>query len=106
MFTTIMYHYVRDLKRSRYPAIKGRSVETFKGQVEYIKRHYHVLTIDEVIAALDEQVGRLRALLERPQLLLMPGCHDALSARLIEEAGFEAACLHQHGNIVLLAGRK
>jgi len=32
---------------------------------------------------------RLRALLDRPGILLMPGCHDAISARLIEEAGFE-----------------
>ena len=32
---------------------------------------------------------RLRALLNRPGLLAMPGCHDAMSARLIEEAGFE-----------------
>jgi 2-methylisocitrate lyase-like PEP mutase family enzyme len=32
---------------------------------------------------------RLRALLRRPGLLVMPGCHDAMSARLIEEAGFE-----------------
>jgi 2-methylisocitrate lyase-like PEP mutase family enzyme len=32
---------------------------------------------------------RLRALLNRPGLLTMPGCHDAMSARLVEEAGFE-----------------
>src|SRR6476619_2137289 len=32
---------------------------------------------------------RLRALLKRPGLLVMPGCHDAMSAKLIEEAGFE-----------------
>ena len=32
---------------------------------------------------------RLRILLERPGILVMPGCHDAMSARLIEEAGFE-----------------
>jgi 2-methylisocitrate lyase-like PEP mutase family enzyme len=32
---------------------------------------------------------RLRALLQRPGILVMPGCHDAMSARLIEEAGFE-----------------
>ena len=32
---------------------------------------------------------RLRALLARPGLLTMPGCHDATSARLIEAAGFE-----------------
>jgi 2-methylisocitrate lyase-like PEP mutase family enzyme len=33
--------------------------------------------------------ARLRALLNRPGILLMPGCHDAMSARLVEEAGFE-----------------
>jgi len=32
---------------------------------------------------------RLRALLERPGILVMAGCHDAMSARLIEQAGFE-----------------
>jgi 2-methylisocitrate lyase-like PEP mutase family enzyme len=32
--------------------------------------------------------ARLRALLAQPGLLVMPGCHDAMSARLIQEAGF------------------
>ncbi|MGH9372644.1 MAG: isocitrate lyase/PEP mutase family protein [Vicinamibacterales bacterium] len=35
------------------------------------------------------QAERLRVLLDRPGILVMPGCHDAMSARLIEEAGFE-----------------
>ena len=34
---------------------------------------------------------RLRTLLARPGLLLMPGCHDALSAKLVEQAGFPTA---------------
>jgi 2-methylisocitrate lyase-like PEP mutase family enzyme len=34
---------------------------------------------------------RLRALLDRPGILTMPGCHDAMSAKLIEQAGFELA---------------
>ncbi|HRC73536.1 MAG TPA: isocitrate lyase/PEP mutase family protein [Candidatus Competibacter sp.] len=34
---------------------------------------------------------RLRTLLARPGLLLMPGCHDALSAKLAEQAGFPTA---------------
>ena len=34
---------------------------------------------------------KLRLLLDRPGLLAMPGCHDALSARLCEHAGFETA---------------
>jgi 2-methylisocitrate lyase-like PEP mutase family enzyme len=32
--------------------------------------------------------SKLRALLEKPQILAMPGCHDAMSAKLIEQAGF------------------
>jgi 2-methylisocitrate lyase-like PEP mutase family enzyme len=32
---------------------------------------------------------RLRERLGKPRLIVMPGCHDAMSARLIEEAGFE-----------------
>jgi 2-methylisocitrate lyase-like PEP mutase family enzyme len=36
---------------------------------------------------------RLKKLLKRNQLLAAPGCFDGLSARLVEEAGFEAAYL-------------
>ena len=32
---------------------------------------------------------QLRKRLARPGILIMPGCHDAISARAIEEAGFE-----------------
>src|ERR671922_468508 len=35
----------------------------------------------------------LKELLQRHQLLLAPGCFDGLSARLVEEAGYEAAYL-------------
>ena len=34
---------------------------------------------------------KLRLLMDRPGLLAMPGCHDALSAKLCEHAGFETA---------------
>lgn len=37
------------------------------------------------------RADQLRALLAQPGLLLMPGCHDALSAQLIEQAGFPLA---------------
>ena len=35
----------------------------------------------------------LKRLLQRDKLLIAPGCFDGLSARLVEEAGFEAAYL-------------
>jgi peptidoglycan/xylan/chitin deacetylase (PgdA/CDA1 family) len=49
--TIVMYHYVRDLARSRYPAIKGRTVEDFEGQLDWIARHHTVIPADAVIAA-------------------------------------------------------
>lgn len=49
--TVVMYHYVRDLKNSRYPSIKGLDVENFKGQIEFLKKHYHFVTIEQVIDA-------------------------------------------------------
>jgi 2-methylisocitrate lyase-like PEP mutase family enzyme len=42
-------------------------------------------------------VDRLRRLIERPHILVMPGCHDAMSARLIEEAGFELGFMSGFG---------
>lgn len=49
--TIIMYHYVRDLKNSRYPGIKGLQTELFKEQIGYLKKHYNFVKIEEVIAA-------------------------------------------------------
>ena len=40
---------------------------------------------------------RLRALLDRDQPLLVPGAYDALSARLVERAGFEAVYMTGFG---------
>jgi 2-methylisocitrate lyase-like PEP mutase family enzyme len=35
--------------------------------------------------------SRLRELLAKPEILVMPGCYDAMSARLIERAGFKSS---------------
>jgi len=47
----IMYHYVRDLKHSRYPEIKGLNLELFKEQLHYILKHYNVIRMEELIEA-------------------------------------------------------
>lgn len=49
--TIVMYHYVRDLKYSRYPNIKGLDIALFKEQIAYLKKHYHFVTVEEVIDA-------------------------------------------------------
>ncbi|HEY2377994.1 MAG TPA: polysaccharide deacetylase family protein [Gemmatimonadaceae bacterium] len=51
MLTLVMYHYVRDLPRSRYPAIKGRRTDEFEAQLDYIQRHHSVVRIQDVLAA-------------------------------------------------------
>lgn len=38
---------------------------------------------------MDSAADKLRTLLHKPGLILMPGCHDAISAKLIEATGFE-----------------
>lgn len=44
-----MYHYVRDLKNSRYPEIKGCDVRLFREQIQYIKKHYTPVTVEQVL---------------------------------------------------------
>ena len=50
-----MYHYVRDLKKSKYPGIKGLDISSFLEQIQYIKRHYHPITMEEVIYCIENQ---------------------------------------------------
>ena len=47
---------------------------------------------------------RLRALLARPEPLLVPGAYDALSARLVEHAGFDAVYMTGFGATASLLG--
>ncbi|TAN63276.1 MAG: polysaccharide deacetylase [Magnetospirillum sp.] len=49
--TIVMYHYVRDLERSRYPAIKGRTTADFSRQLDHIAQTYRVVRAEEVVAA-------------------------------------------------------
>lgn len=47
--TVVMYHYVRDLKNSRYPNIKGLDIEKFKKQIKFFKENYNFLKIEDLI---------------------------------------------------------
>lgn len=48
----IAYHYVRDLKHSRYPEIKGLETALFKEQLAYILKYYSVIRMRDVFEAL------------------------------------------------------
>jgi len=51
MLTIVMYHYVRDLARTRFPEIRGLSTDRFEGQLDYLTKHYTFCRPDEVVAA-------------------------------------------------------
>ena len=45
-----MYHYVRPIKNSRYPGIKGLEIEGFKRQLGYLSNRYTFITAEQLIA--------------------------------------------------------
>lgn len=48
-----MYHYTRDLKHSRYPAIKGLDSSLFRQQIEFMKNNFNIITMEQVIDAVE-----------------------------------------------------
>lgn len=46
-----MYHYIRNLKQSRYPEIKGLDSKLFEEQILYLKKHYNIISMNEAIEA-------------------------------------------------------
>ena len=50
--TIVMYHYVRDLEHSRFPAIKGLSIDRFRKQLDYIQSHFTFVTVETLIEAM------------------------------------------------------
>lgn len=47
----IMYHYVRDLSHSRYPGIKGLSLDEFIMQVEFLKSNFKIISMNDLMEA-------------------------------------------------------
>ena len=52
MLTVITYHYVRDVAGTRFPGLKARAVADFRGQLDYLERHYALVAPAAVLAAL------------------------------------------------------
>ncbi len=48
-----MYHYVRDLRNSRYPGIKGMDLSIFKKQINFFKENFNLITVEDVISRYD-----------------------------------------------------
>ncbi|HEY0625304.1 MAG TPA: polysaccharide deacetylase family protein [Allosphingosinicella sp.] len=50
--TIVMYHYVRPIADSRWPRIKGLEVELFREQLAYLKRHYVMIGMEDLLASI------------------------------------------------------
>ena len=49
--TIVMYHYIRDFARSRYPRIKGLELAGFRRQLDYLEQQFTIVTSADVIDA-------------------------------------------------------
>ena len=47
----VMYHYVRDLARTRYPSIKARTIDDFRLQIDYLCKTGTFISTEELIDA-------------------------------------------------------
>jgi len=50
--TIIMYHYVRPIRGSKFPNIKGLELKGFKRQLDFIEENYSVVSAEQVIDAI------------------------------------------------------
>ena len=45
----VMYHYVRDLPRTRYPKIKGMALDGFRQQIAWLASQYEMVTLEAAL---------------------------------------------------------
>ena len=47
LLTIVMYHYVREIKKSQFPNLKGLEFSEFKNQIKYLKTKYNIIGYEE-----------------------------------------------------------
>lgn len=47
----IMYHYIRKIKGSGYPKIKGLELQDFKKQIEFLMRNFKIISVEDILRA-------------------------------------------------------
>lgn len=62
----VMYHYVRKIKDSKYPGIKGLEFDLFREQIAWLIKNFSVITIDDAL----EQFESNKAILPENACLL------------------------------------
>lgn len=49
--TIVMYHYVRPIKDSAFPGIKGLELDGFKRQLDYLSENFNIVSTEQIINA-------------------------------------------------------
>ena len=55
--TIVTYHYVRNIRNSQFPKIKGLEFKKFKKQLDYLQENYNIITTKELINAKKKHKG-------------------------------------------------
>ena len=55
--TVVMYHYVRPIEGTRHHRIRGLELADFEAQLDYIERHYNVVSMETVLDAASGQAS-------------------------------------------------
>jgi len=54
----VMYHYVREFAKSKYPNLKGLEFSKFQNQLDYLEKNFNIITAEHLIAyTKDSSVG-------------------------------------------------
>jgi len=53
--TIVMYHYVREIKNSPFPGIKGREVHEFLNQLDYFQKNYNIIRMEDLLHAIENE---------------------------------------------------
>jgi len=51
----VMYHYVREIKKSKYPNIKGLEFSDFKNQILYFKKNFNLLSNNQFVEIINSK---------------------------------------------------
>ena len=54
--TVIMYHYVREIKKSSYKNIKGLETKYFIEQIKYLHKNYNIIRTEQLIESIQNNL--------------------------------------------------
>ena len=57
MLTVVAYHYVRNLKNSKYEKIKGLAIQEFSNQIDYLKKKYNIISANDILDFYNEGIN-------------------------------------------------